>query len=115
MYIGTFDSFRFTPQADTACDSIVNAGELYGVTKDNVAAGEVGLAFIGVPAVVFALPIDALAAAKTVGTAVYIDGDGELTFSANDGAAQNPTAYAKFGVLWQDAASGATEVQVALR
>lgn len=107
MYIGTFDSFRFTPQADTACDSIVNAGELYGVTKDNVAAGEVGLAFIGVPAVVFALPIEALAAAKTAGTAVYITSGGALSFTSTDNT--------KFGVLWQDAASGATEVQVALR
>lgn len=115
MYIGTFDSFRFTAEAATPYDSIVNAGELYGVTKDNVAAGEVGLAFIGIPAVVFALPVEALAAAKTAGTAVYIDGDGDLTFSANDGAAQNPTAYAKFGVLWEDAASGATEIKVALR
>ena len=114
MYIGTFDSFRFTPQADTACDSIVNAGELYGVTKDNVAAGEVGLAFIGVPAVVFALPIDALAENKTVGTAVYIDGDGDLTFAANNGSSP-AVAYDKFGVLWEAAASGATEIKVALR
>ena len=43
MYLGTFDSFRFTAAAATPCDSIVNAGEFYGVTKANVEAGEEGL------------------------------------------------------------------------
>lgn len=106
MYIGTFDSFRFTPEADAPFDTIVNAGELYGVTKANVVAGETGLAFLGVPAVVFALPVEALAAAQTQGTAVYITSGGALSFTSTDNT--------KFGVLWQDAASGATEIQVAL-
>lgn len=107
MYLGTFDSFRFTAAAATPCDSIVNAGEFYGVTKANVEAGEEGLAFIGVPAVVFELPVTALAAAKTMGSAVYVDSNGALTFTSSGNT--------KFGVLWADAASGATAIKVALR
>lgn len=107
MYIGTFDSFRFAAEADTPVDTIVNAGEFYGVTKHNVQAGEVGMAYIGIPAVVFALPIEALAAAQTQGTAVYITSGGALSFTSTDNT--------KFGVLWEDAASGATEIKVALR
>lgn len=114
MYIGTFDSFRFTAGSAAPVDSIITAGELIGVTKANVAAGEVGLAFMGIPAVVFELPIDALGANKSVGTAVYIDADGDLTFDSNDGSSP-ATAYNKFGILWKAAASGDTAIQVALR
>ena len=114
MYLGTFDSFRFTPAADASVDTIVKAGEFYGVTKANVAAGEQGLAFMGVPAVVFSLPIETLAADKDVGTAVYITADGTLTFDADDGES-TPTAYDRFGTLWESAAAGADEIKVALR
>ena len=107
MYCGTFDSFRFTAEADTSYDTIVKAGELYGVTKANVAAGDQGLAFVGIPAVVFSLPVETLAAAQTQGTAVYITSGGALSFTSTDNT--------KFGVLWEDAASGATEIKVALR
>ena len=114
MYLGTFDSFRFTAAADTPVNTIVKTGEFYGVTKANVANGEVGLAFLGVPAVVFSFTVDALGANKTMGTAVYIDGDGDLTFDSNDGSSP-ATAYDKFGILWEAASSGATEIKVALR
>lgn len=114
MYLGNFDSFRFTAEADTECDSIITAGELIGVTRENVANGDVGMAFLGVPASVYSFTITAPGENKTQGTAVYVDGSGNVTFSANDGASP-ATAYTKLGVLWEAAASTATEIKVALR
>ena len=40
--------------------------------------------------------------------------NGDLTFAANNGSSP-AVAYDKFGVLWEAAASGATEIKVALR
>lgn len=114
MYLGNFDSFRFTAAADTACDAIVKTGELVGVTKANVANGEVGLAFLGVPVSVYSFTVTALGANKTMGTAVYLDADGAVTFDADDGET-TPTANTKIGCLWEAASSGATEIKVALR
>ncbi|MBQ3349742.1 MAG: DUF2190 family protein [Thermoguttaceae bacterium] len=114
MYLGNFESFRFTATADTAFNSIVKAGELIGVTKANTLNGEIGMAFLGVPVSVYSFTVTALDANKTQGTAVYIDGDGAITFSASDGASP-ATAYDKIGVLWEAANSGATEIKVALR
>ena len=114
MYLGTFDSFKFQADAEMSVDTIVKAGEFYGVTKANIVAGEEGLAFMGVPAVVFSLPIETLAEAKEVGTAVYITSAGTLTFDTNDGES-TPSDYDRFGTLWKYAAVGATEIQVALK
>lgn len=106
MFIGNFESFRFTAAADTPVDTIVTAGALIGVTKDNVANGEEGLAFMGIARNVFSLPIEALAAAQTHGALVYITSGGALSFTSTDNT--------PFGILWADAASGATDIQVAL-
>lgn len=113
MYLGNFDSFRFTAASDVACNSIIKAGELVGVTKANTLSGEVGLAFMGVPVSVYSFTVTALGADKTMGTAIYLDADGALTFDADDGEA-TPTANTKIGALWEAASSGATEIKVAL-
>lgn len=115
MYLGTFDSFRFTAVADTPINSIVIAGGYKGVTRDNVAAGAVGIAFLGTPVSVYTFAVTALAENKNLGTAVYIDGDGAITFDANDGAAQNPTAYTQIGTLWKAGTAGDTEITVAFK
>lgn len=115
MYLGTFDSFRFSAAADTPVNTIITAGGYVGVTRDNVAAGETGLAFLGKPVSVYTFAITALAENKDLGTAVYIDGDGAITFNANDGAAQNPTAYTQIGTLWKAGTAGDTEITVALK
>ena len=113
MYIGTFDSFRFTAAADTACNSIVTAGGYVGVTRDNYQSGETGLAYMGVPKQVYSFTVTALGANKDLGTAVYIDGDGDITFDSNDGSSP-ATAYTQLGNLWKAGASGDTEIIVAL-
>ena len=78
MYLGTFDSFEFTASADTNVNSIVTSGGYVGVTRANVANGEKGLAFMGVPKSVYTFTVTALGANKNLGTAVYIDGDGDI-------------------------------------
>ena len=115
MYIGNFDSFRFTSESAVDANAVVTSGGFFGITRANVPAGEVGLAFLGTPVSVYTFDITALAENKDLGTAVYIDGDGAITFDANDGAAQNPTAYTQIGMLWKAAAAGATEIFVALK
>lgn len=115
MYLGNFDSFRFTAAADTPANSIVTAGGYIGVTRDNVASGAVGLAFLGAPVSVYTFTVSALGANKNLGTAVYLDGSGDITFDANDGAAQNPTAYTQLGTLWKAGTAGDTEITVALK
>lgn len=114
MYLGTFDSFRFTAVADMPINSIVTAGGYKGVTRDNVAAGAVGLAFLGTPVSVYTFTVTALAENKNLGTAVYIDGDGDITFSANDGASP-ATAYTQIGTLWKAGTAGDTEITVAFK
>ena len=113
MYLGTFDSFRFTAAADTACNSIVTAGGYVGVTRDNYLSGQVGLAYMGVPKQVYSFTVTALGANKDLGTAVYIDGDGAITWDSNDGSSP-ATAYTQLGTLWKAGTSGDTEIQVAL-
>ena len=104
MYIGNFDSFRFTAEADAVVNTIVQAGELVGVTRANVEAGEAGLAFMAAPASVYSFEVEALTAAQTMGTPVYV-ADGVPAF----------TGDTQIGVLWEDAAAGDTEIKVALK
>ncbi len=113
MYLGVFDSYRFTPETAVDANSIVTGGPMVGVTRANVPAGEVGLAFIATPVSVYSFPVDALGANKSAGTAVYIDGSGDITFDANDGASP-ATAYTQLGIVWKAATAGDTEIVVAL-
>lgn len=113
MYLGVFDSYRFTPETAMDSNSIVTSGPMVGVTRANVPAGEVGLAFIANPVSVYSFAVDALEADKSVGAAVYIDGSGDITFAANDGASP-ATAYTQLGVIWKAATAGDTEIIVAL-
>ena len=113
MYLGTFDSFRFTAASDIGVDKIVTAGGFVGVTRARVASGDEGLAFMGTPKSVYTFAVSAIGANKNLGTAVYIDGDGAITFDANDG--QSPaTAYTQLGNLWKAGTTGDTEIVVAL-
>ena len=113
MYLGTFDSFEFTASADTAVNSIVTSGGYVGVTRANVANGEKGLAFMAVPKSVYTFTVTALGANKSLGTAVYIDGDGDITWDSNDGSSP-ATAYTQLGTLWKAGTAGDTEIVVAL-
>lgn len=108
MYLGNFDSFRFTAASDISCNTIIKAGELVGVTKANTLSGETGLAFLGVPVSVYSFTVSALAAAKDQGAAVYLTSDGAIAFATAEGSVQ-------IGALWEAASSGATEIKVALR
>ncbi len=114
MYIGNFDSFRFTPESTTNVNAVVTAGGFFGVTRANVPAGEVGLAFMAQPKNVYSFAVTALDENKDMGTAIYVDGDGDVTFSANDGASP-ATAYMQIGNLWTTATAGDTEIYVALK
>ena len=113
QYLGEFDSFEFTAAADTAANSIVTQGGYLGVTKDNVASGAKGLAFMGGFMRVFVFTVTALGANKDLGTAVYIDGDGDITWDSNDGSSP-ATAYTQLGTLWVAGKSGDTTITVAL-
>lgn len=114
MYLGNFDSFRFVAESAIDANTIITAGGMMGVTRANVPAGEIGMAFMAQSASVYTFTVDALSEAKTVGTAIYLDGDGAITFDANDGE-QTPTAYVQLGFLWKPADAGATEIAVALK
>ena len=114
QYLGEFDSFEFTAAADTAANSIVTQGGYLGVTKDNVASGAKGLAFMGGFMRVHEFTVTALGANKDLGTAVYIDGDGDITFDSNDGSSP-ATAYTQLGWLWEAGKSGDTAITVALK
>ena len=113
QYLGEFDSFEFTAVADTAANSIVTQGGYLGVTKDNVASGAKGLAFMGYTRRVWTFTVTALGANKDLGTAVYIDGDGDITWDSNDGSSP-ATAYTQLGTLWVAGKSGDTTITVAL-
>lgn len=114
MYLGNFDSFRFTAAADTPANSVVQQGGVVGVTRDNVANGATGLAFMAAPVSVYSFTVSALGANKSFGTAVYVESDGDITFDANDGASP-ATAYAQLGYIWKAATAGDTEIVVALK
>ena len=113
-FLGEFDSFEFTAAADTAANSIVTQGGYLGVTKDNVASGTKGLAFMGGFMRVHEFTVTALGANKDLGTAVYIDGDGDITWDSNDGSSP-ATAYTQLGWLWAAGTTGDTTIRVALK
>ena len=113
QYLGEFDSFEFTAAADTAAGAIVTSGGYLGVTKANVANGAKGLAFMGYSRRVFEFTVTALGANKSLGTAVYIDGDGDITWDSNDGSSP-ATAYTQLGTLWKAGTAGDTTIKVAL-
>ena len=113
QYLGEFDSFEFTAAADTAAGAIVTSGGYLGVTKANVPRGEKGLAFMGYSRRVFEFTVTALGANKSLGTAVYIDGDGDITWDSNDGSSP-ATAYTQLGTLWAAGTAGDTTIKVAL-
>ena len=81
--------------------------------KDNVASGSKGLAFMGFTRRVWTFTVTALGANKNLGTAVYIDGDGDITWDSNDGSSP-ATAYTQLGTLWVAGKSGDTTITVAL-
>ena len=113
QYLGEFDSFEFTAAADKAAGAIVTSGGYLGVTKANVASGAKGLAFMGYSRRVFEFTVTALGANKSLGTAVYIDGDGDITWDSNDGSSP-ATAYTQLGTLWAAGTAGDTTIKVAL-
>ena len=113
QYLGEFDSFEFTAAANKAAGDIITQGGYLGVTKDNVASGEKGLAFMGYTRRVWTFTVTALGANKDLGTAVYIDGDGDITWDSNDGSSP-ATAYTQLGTLWVAGKSGDTTITVAL-
>ena len=114
QYLGEFDSFEFTAAADTAAGAIKTSGGYVGVTKANVASGEKGLAFMGGFMRVYEFTVTALGANKDLGTAVYIDGDGDITWDSNDGSSP-ATAYTQLGWLWAAGTAGDTTIKVALK
>ena len=113
-FLGEFDSFEFTAASDTAAGARVQQGGYIGVTKANVPSGTKGLAFMGAIMYVYQFDVTALGANKDLGTAVYLDGDGDITFDSNDGSSP-ATAYTQLGWLWEAGKSGDTVITVALK
>ncbi len=109
-FVQNGDTIDYTPVSAVAAGAFVDLGFAVGVAKLPIPAGALGaLALVGV----YDFDVSALSEAKAVGTALYVDGNGALTWSANDGA-QTPTAYTRVGHLVAAAASGATVVRVRL-
>lgn len=109
MFIGNFSAFTFTAAAATACNAVVKKGSLVGITKENTASGDQGLAYFGCPVSVFSFALNATAdAAKTAGTKVYLNSTGKVVFTAGDG-------NTLIGVLWEAVAINDTECEVALQ
>ena len=63
---------------------------------------------------VYEFTVTALGANKDLGTAVYIDGDGDITWDSNDGS-RPATAYTQLGWLWEAGKSGDTTIKVAIK
>lgn len=104
------DTIDYTPVSAVAAGAFVNLGFAVGVAKLPIAAGALGaLSLVGV----YDFDITAPGAQKAVGTALYVDGNGALTWSANDGE-QTPTAYTRVGFVVATVASTDTVARVRL-
>lgn len=107
MYIGQFNAFEFTAASDTAVNAVIKNGTIIGITRQPVASGLVGAAYTSRGLEVYSLPLASSAAsAITAGTKVYFDSSNDITTTSTS------NTYA--GFLWKAAASGDTDVQVAL-
>lgn len=96
QFIGTVEGFTFTPEADTASNSIITIGGLIGVTRTAVPAGKTGYAFFTGPKSVYTFAQAEGAAAVAQGAAVTID----------------RTAV---GIAYDGAEEGAAEIAVLLK
>ena len=105
-FLGNVESFPFTPEADTAPNSIIICGKLIGVTRYPVKAGEKGAAFLTTRHSVYHLELAAEGTQTDAGTEVYADADGKITASASGNTA--------VGCLYQGIEAGDTFAQVLL-
>ena len=103
---GIVEGFKVTPVAATATNSIIQVGALTGVTRQNLKAGETGIAFLTAPASIYSFPL----ASAAVATA---DQGDLITISSGvvSVAGEGDTGY---GCLWEPVAVGDTEVTVLL-
>lgn len=103
---GIVEGFRVTPVADTPTNSIIQVGALTGVTRQNLKAGETGIAFLSGPASIYSFPLaSAAVATAAIGDLVTIS-SGVVSV-----AGEGDTGY---GCLWAPVAVGDTEVTVLL-
>ena len=104
---GNFEGFRVTPDSALASNSIVKQGALIGVTRQNIAADETGIAFMTNAASVYTLELATTAVATaTVGTPVKDNGSGKIAVAGDGDAA--------IGCLFAPIAVGDKEATVLL-
>ena len=104
---GNFEGFRVTPGSALASNSIVKQGALIGVTRQNLAASETGIAFMTNAQSVYTLELATAAVATAgVGTLVKDNGSGKIAI-----AGAGDTAI---GCLFAPIAVGDTEATVLL-
>ena len=79
---GNFEGFRVTPGSALATNSIVKEGALIGITRQNLAAGETGIAFMTNAQSVYTLELATTAVATAgVGTLVKDNGSGKIAIA----------------------------------
>ena len=104
-FLGNVESFPFTPETDTAPNSIIICGKLIGVTRYPVKAGEKGAAFLTTRHSVYHLELAAEGTQTDAGTEVYADSSGKVT-TASGGTL--------IGCLYRGIEAGDTFAQVLL-
>ena len=104
---GNFEGFRVTPGSALASNSIVKQGALVGVTRQNLAASETGIAFMTNAASVYTLELASTSAATaSVGTPVKVNDSGKIAVAGDGDAA--------IGCLFAPIAIGDKEATVLL-
>lgn len=106
-FLGNCETFSFTPETDTAPNSIITRGKLIGVTRFMVKAGEKGSAFLTSKFSVYHFELPAAAESETAaGTEVYVTSSGSVSLTSSEGS--------PIGCLYEKIAIGETFAQVML-
>lgn len=109
-FVQNGDTIDYTPVAAVAAGALVDLGFAVGVAKLPIAAGALGaLALVGV----YDLDITAPGETKAVGTALYVDGTGALTWSSSGGGS-GAAPYTRVGHVVAAVAATDTVARVRL-
>lgn len=109
-FVQNGDTIDYTPESAVAAGALVDLGFAVGVAKLPITAGVLGaLALVGV----FDVDITAPGEAKPVGTALYVDGTGALTWSSSGGGS-GATPYTRVGYVVAAVAATDTVARVRL-
>ncbi len=102
-YIGRKSVIEGTAETDMPVNTLVKIGPIVGVTHTSFKAGDVYTAELGGPVELYTFQLSAAAQSEiAVGTAIYINSDGQATTSASGATL--------FGYVWTPVETGAAHV-----